>query len=75
MKVKFKILCTSHQACPEVKNILMKLGFSDLNDLSNSRSFDISAKIELKNDSQKEEIVNNIFQKCNEKVETIQVAA
>ena len=72
-EVEFKILCNTHQACPEVKRVLEGLGFTDLKDLANSPSFDISAKLELENEQEKEKVAREIFQKCKEKVQSIQI--
>ena len=74
MKVEFKILCNTHQACPEVKQIMKGMGFTDFKDLPNSPSFDIVAKFELDNDEQKEKIARKIFEECQEKVQTIQIS-
>ncbi len=73
LEFEFKILCSTHQACPDVKKILEEIGFTHLKDLDNSPSFDISAKFELENEEQKEEIAEKIFEKCPEKIQTIQI--
>ena len=73
MKVKFKFLCSTHQACPEVKNILKNMGFTDFKDLNNSTSFDIFAKFELENEKEGEKIAERVLEQCQEKVQTIQI--
>lgn len=73
MESKFQILCNTHQACPDVKKVLKDLGFTNLKDMNRSSSFDISAKFNLENDTQIEEIARQVFEKCQEKVQSIQI--
>ena len=73
MESEFRILCNIRQACPEVKQVLEDLGFINLKDLDNSPSFDISAKISINDDKQTEEIAQQIFERCSEKIQTIQI--
>ena len=73
MESEFQILCNTHQACPEVKKVLEELGFTNLKDLDSSPSFDISAKFNLENDTQIEEIARQVFKECQEKVQSIQI--
>ena len=70
---EFKILCNTHQACPEVKKILKDLGFANLKDLDNSPSYDISAKVNVEHMEHAREIAQHIFEECNEKVQGIQI--
>lgn len=73
MRAEFKFLCNTHQACPEVKKVLSGMGFNDFKDLDSSPSFDISAKFELDNEKQPEEIAKQIFQECKAKVQSIEI--
>ena len=72
MESEFRILCNARQACPAVKKVLQELGFVNLKDLPNSPSFDISAKININDDKQSEEVAQKIFKRCGEKIQTIQ---
>lgn len=74
MEARFRILCSAHEACPEVKHMLVDLDFHTIRDLNSSRSsYDISAKIEVENDTETREIVQELFEKAGSKVQTIEV--
>ena len=73
MNSEFKFLCNTHQACPEVKQVLVELGFTNLRDLDNSPSFDISAKYDLKDTKHAEKVARQVFEKCQRRVQTIQI--
>ena len=49
------------------------MGFTRIKDLNKSPAFDISARFELQDAWQKEEIAEKIFEKCQEKVQSIQI--
>jgi hypothetical protein len=73
LKAEFKFLCSTHQACPEVKEKLRIIGFTDFKNLDNSPSFDIFAKFELENEQEGEKVAKKVFEQCQEKVQTIQI--
>lgn len=73
MESEFKILCNEHQACPAVKRVLADLGFTNLKDLHNSPTFDISARIHVEDGKEAEKIAHEIFKECQNRVQTIQV--
>lgn len=72
MEAKFKILCSKHEACPDVMDVLVDLGFYRLRELNNSHSYDISAKIEVENGKEAQEIIQDLFKECEE-IQQIQV--
>lgn len=74
MEAKFRILCSAHESCPDVKYILIDLEFHTVRDLNSARSpYDISAKIEVENDTETREIVQELFAKAGQKVQTVEV--
>lgn len=61
MKTEWKILCSSHKACPEIiKEMDEKLNFIKIKDTPKTPTSDISAILECDND-----------QEINEKAETL----
>jgi hypothetical protein len=71
MKEHFKFLCTNDDVCPEVKEILERMGFKKIKDRKNS-IFDISAEIEL-DGRKKEDIGIKVLKKCKHKVQQIEI--
>ena len=59
--------------CPEVKKILTDMGFTDFKDLDNSPSFDIFAKFKLENEGEGEKIAKKALDKCQEKIQAIEI--
>ena len=74
MKSEFKLLCNTQHACPEVKRVLEGLGFTSLRDLDGSPSFDMSAKLDVRDRRRAEEIAGKIFETCGRKVQAIAIA-
>lgn len=74
VEAKFSILCSAHEACPDVKHVLEGLEFHSIKDLNSARSsYDISAKIEVRNDKETRDIVHELFTKAGQKVQTVEV--
>lgn len=71
-----KILCSNHQVCPQVINILQDIGFTRIKDIrESSTSFDISARYRFKDGQHREKIINDIFEKGEEKIHGIKITA
>lgn len=73
LKVEFKFLCSTYEACTKVKEKLKEIGFTDFKDLDKSPSFDIRAKFELKDLRKKEKIADKVLEQCKGKVQTIEI--
>ena len=72
-KMKFKVLCSTHKACPVVMNKLKELGFESVKETYESPLYDISARINLENEKQIEPIATKLFKECGNRVREIVV--
>ncbi|MGH9998258.1 MAG: hypothetical protein ACRD90_00125 [Nitrosopumilaceae archaeon] len=71
--MEFKILCSTHKACPIVMNKLKELGFDGVKETFESPSYDISAKINLENEKEIKPIATKLFKECGSRVREIVV--
>ena len=72
-EVKFSILCSEHEVCSDVMDVLEDLGFHNLTELDNSPSFDITGKIVVQDGEEAEKITQEIFKKAGQKVHMVEI--
>ena len=81
MKARFDILCASGEACPSVKNELVKIGFADKDIKETPKSFtrDMTAVIALNGETEEyeeiEQIKKKIFESCKEQISHVYIEA
>ena len=76
LESNIKVRCNNHHVCPQVIGILQGIGFTRIRDIrESSTSFDISARYRFKDGQNREEIINDIFEKSRGKVHGIQITA
>ncbi|TLX80418.1 MAG: hypothetical protein E6L00_07610 [Thaumarchaeota archaeon] len=74
VKTEWKILCSSHKACPKVIEEMEKMYFTKIKDTPNSPTSDISAILVLENDKKIEETASTLFKKCGADIQRISIA-
>ena len=72
-KMEFKVLCSTHKACPVVMSKLKQLGFETVKETYESPSYDISAKINLENEKEIEPIIKKLIKESGNRVREITV--
>lgn len=65
-------MCASRQACPEVKDFLHKLGFTQVDEVFDDPTADLTAEIEVQSNEQMKNLFERISQ-SNEKITQISV--
>ncbi|HEV2193068.1 MAG TPA: hypothetical protein VGR54_05550 [Nitrosopumilaceae archaeon] len=74
IKTEWKILCSSHKACPKVIEEMEKMHFIKVKDTPNSPTSDISGVLVLENDKKIEETASTLLEKCGADIQRISIA-
>ena len=73
MKTDWKIMCSSHTACPDVIAFLKELGFQHVKETPYSPTSDISADCVLKDNEKIKETAEKIFKECGTSIQQITI--
>lgn len=72
---KWKILCSTHKACPRVINELKKMGFQKIKDTPNSPTSDISAMIVVVDEKKIQKTAKTLFEKHRGDIQRISITS
>ncbi|MGQ0792088.1 MAG: hypothetical protein ACT4NJ_07715 [Nitrosopumilaceae archaeon] len=73
IKTEWKILCSSHRACPTVMDELKNIGFHKVKDTPNSPTSDISAILVVTDEQKIQQTAKTLLDKHRSDIQRISV--
>ena len=70
---KWKILCSTHKACPKIIDELIKMGFQKVKDTPKSPTSDISAMAVVLNEKKIKKTAKALFKKYGGDIQRISI--
>lgn len=74
-KTEWKILCSTHMACPAVMAELEKMGFQKVKDTPNSPTSDISAILMIDNEQKLSKTSKTLLEKFRKDIQQITITS